>query len=99
MEPMKPMKPMEPMKPFASFDKWWPEELGDPSSSGAQNGMRYAFFPVRRRLIIDDEGKRTTYDSGSHQINGVSQQQSQSHSLTFTTQDGLVDLNKLQQID
>jgi hypothetical protein len=99
MEPMKPMKPMEPMKPFASFEKWWPEDLGEASSSGAQNGMRYAFFPEKRRLIIEDDGKRTTYDSAGHQINGVSQQNSGRHSLTFTSQDGLVDLNELERVD
>jgi hypothetical protein len=44
MEPMKPMKPMEPMKPMAPMDfgpSWWPEDLGQPSTSGAQNGARY----------------------------------------------------------
>ena len=47
MEPMKPMKPMEPMKPMSGGEKWWPNELGQPSSSGSQNSMRYAFFPKR----------------------------------------------------
>ena len=31
---------------------WWPAELGTPSSTGAQNDMRYAFFPAARRLAI-----------------------------------------------
>ncbi len=31
---------------------WWPGELGQPSSSGAQNDMRYAFFPAARRIAI-----------------------------------------------
>ncbi len=44
MKPMAPMKPMEPMKPMAKSEAWWPADLGDPSSSGSQNDMRYAFF-------------------------------------------------------
>ena len=36
---------------------WWPQELGDPSSVGSQNDMRYAVFPVKRRLVIDDHGQ------------------------------------------
>ena len=47
---MKPMEPMKPMKPMAPMEKWWPADLGDPSTSGAQNDMRYAFFPDERRL-------------------------------------------------
>ena len=64
MEPMKPMKPMEPMKPMSGGEKWWPDELGQPSSSGSQNNMRYAFFPKARRLLIEKQGNLTTYDSG-----------------------------------
>jgi hypothetical protein len=73
MEPMKPMKPMEPMKPMSGGEKWWPDELGQPSSSGSQNSMRYAFFPKARRLLIEKQGNLTTYDSGDHQISGMQQ--------------------------
>jgi len=56
MEPMKPMKPMKPMAPMKPMDPpasdWWPEGLSDPGSSGAQNDLRYAFFPKQRRLAI-----------------------------------------------
>ena len=48
MEPMKPMKPMEPMKPMSGGEKWWPDELGQPSSSGSQNSMRYARSSSKR---------------------------------------------------
>ena len=61
MEPMKPMAPMEPMKPMEplKFDPpWWPEDLGEAASSGAQNGMRYAFFPQKRRLLIERDGAK-----------------------------------------
>ena len=73
----------------------WPDEFGAPSSSGSQNGMRYAFFPEARRLIVEDGSKRTVYDTGQHQISGVSQQQSGSRSLRFHSQVGDVHLDDL----
>jgi len=99
MEPMKPMTPMEPMKPMAGGDKWWPDDLGQPSTSGSQNGMRYAFFPGKRRLLIEQNGKLTTYDSADHQISGVSQKDGQTKSLAFTSQKGSVRLDELKQIN
>lgn len=98
MEPMKPMKPMEPMKPMSGGEKWWPDDLGQPSTSGAQNGMRYAFFPDKQRLLIEKDGKLTTYDSGDHRIDGVSQQGGGASSLTFTSQKGSVDLDQLKKM-
>ncbi len=98
MKPMKPMQPMEPMKPLGGGEKWWPEDLGQPSTSGSQNAMRYAFFPDKQRLLIEQDGKLTTYDSGDHRINGVSQQDSQGQSLTFTSQNGSVKLDTLKQV-
>jgi hypothetical protein len=101
MEPMKPMKPMEPMKPMAPMaggESWWPKELGQPSTSGSQNTLRYAFFPEKKRLLVEQDGKRTTYDSGSHHIDGVAQQDSQTRSVTFTSQNGTVNLNALSQV-
>lgn len=98
MEPMKPMAPMEPMKPMVGAEKWWPESLGQPSTSGSQNNLRYAFFPEKRRLLIEQDGKLTTYDSGDHQISGVSQQASADQSLSFTSQLGSVKLDNLEKI-
>ncbi|WP_254073870.1 hypothetical protein [Burkholderia sp. S171] len=98
MKPMKPMKPMEPMKPMPATEKWWPDELGHASSSGSQNGVRYAFFPDKQRLLIEENGDRRAYDSGDHRINGVSQQQSHGHSLAFTSQAGVVNLAELKQV-
>ena len=73
-----------------SSANWWPDELGAPSSTGAQNNLRYAFFPSARRLAIDLGGAVTVYETGDHQISGFSQQQSGDQSLTFTSQHGLV---------
>ena len=69
---------------------WWPAELGSPNSSGSQNNMRYAYFAAARRLVVDIDGQVTVYDTGDHQIGGVSQQQSGSRSVTFTSQHGTV---------
>jgi hypothetical protein len=73
-----------------SSDNWWPEELGHAASTGAQNDLRYAFFPATRRLAINIGGRTTVYDTRDHQIGGFSQQQSGDQSLSFTSQYGLV---------
>jgi hypothetical protein len=51
---------------------WWPADLGVPSSLGAQNEVRYAYFPATRRLAIDINGKVIVYDTQDHQISGFS---------------------------
>lgn len=73
----------------------WPAELGTPSSTGSQNSMAYAVFPATRRLAVEQAGHTTIYDTGDHQIGGVSQQQGGDQSLTFTSQYGLVRLHEL----
>lgn len=73
----------------------WPADLGQPSSAGSQNDMRYAVFPATRRLAVASGGKVTIYDTGEHQIGGVSQAQSGSQSLAFTSQHGTVNLSDL----
>ncbi|WP_320199524.1 SHOCT domain-containing protein [Agrobacterium sp. rho-13.3] len=74
----------------SSHSSSWPHHLGQPSSTGAQNNLRYAFFPANRRLAIDVNGQMTVYDTKDHNIGGFSQQQSGDQSLTFTSQHGLV---------
>lgn len=101
MQPMKPMKAMGPMKPVsAPDDSWWPEGLSNPSSTGGQNGVRYAFFPERRRLAVEQNGKVRQYDTGSHRISGVSQQQQNAEggAPTFASQDGPVSLASLKEL-
>ena len=100
MEPMKPMKPMAPMKPMEGSDaSWWPKGLSNPSSSGSQNGVRYAFFAGQHRLAVEQGGKVKQYDTGDHQISGVRQAQgSQGGSLCFTSQNGDVDLDSLKEV-
>lgn len=74
---------------------WWPADLGVPSSVGAQNEVRYAYFPATQRLAIDRSGKVTIYDTRDHQISGFSQQQPGSGALSFSSQLGGVDVNRL----
>ena len=97
MEPMKPMKPMEPMKPMSGTEVWWPEDLGSPGSSGAQNGMRYAFFPDKHRLLIEKDGTVSTYDSGNYKIGGVSQS-GRGQMPEFSCESGTVNLDDLKQL-
>jgi hypothetical protein len=98
MKPMQGMKPMAPMKPP---ERWWPEELGEhPNSAGGQNEARYAFFAETRRLAVDaGDGKVKVYDTGDHRISGVQQHQSGGgRKVTFTSQDGELDLATLQAV-
>jgi hypothetical protein len=74
---------------------WWPDDLGTPSSTGAQNHVRYAYFAPARRLAIDLNGHVTVYDTLDHRIGGFSQQQSGGSSLSFSSQHGLIDVTQL----
>ena len=93
------MEPMKPMEPLRFEPPWWPPELGEPSSSGGQNGIRYAFFPEKRRLLVERDGKKAVYDTADHQISGISQQSGQSSSLVFTSQLGPVALDTLRRAE
>ncbi|MCJ2064198.1 SHOCT domain-containing protein [Methylobacterium sp. J-088] len=75
---------------------WWPAELGSPASTGSQNGMRYAYFPERRRLAVESGAGVAVYDTGEHHITGVSQANG---SLGFTGQAGAIDLARLRRIE
>ncbi len=83
---------------FGRSSNWWPSDLGMPASTGAQNNLRYAYFPDRQRMALDVNGQVSVYDTGDHQISGFSQQQSGDQSLTFTSQHGMVRLDRLPQI-
>jgi hypothetical protein len=74
---------------------WWPSDLRWPNSTGAQNGVRYAYFGQARRLAIDIGGTVTVYDTLDHQIGGFSQQQSVGGTLSFSSQYGLIDVASL----
>ena len=81
---------------FSQPSTSWPAIFGNPTSSGSQNNFRYAYFASVHRLVIEDDGKRTIYDTKHHQITGVSQQQGAVRSYRFTSQEGQVDLSSLE---
>lgn len=84
---------------FATGD-WWPAELGAPASSGAQNGLRYAYFPGTCRLAIQRNGRLELYDTGDHRISGVSQQQSGAvRDPSFSSDKGQVRLADLKPVN
>ncbi len=83
-----------PPAPGTSGD-WWPADLRWPNSTGAQNGVRYAYFAEARRLAIELNGQVTVYDTLDHQIGGFSQQQSYGGTLGFNSQYGLIDVTSL----
>lgn len=81
--------------PASGGGDWWGPQLRWPNSTGAQNGVRYAYFAQARRLAIEVNGRVTVYDTLDHQIGGFSQQQSYGGSLSFNSQYGLVDVARL----
>ena len=81
--------------PAGSAGEWWPADLGTPAASGAQNAMRYAYFPTQRRLAIAVDGHIRLYDTLDHQVSGVSQQQGTGSTLLFTSQHGVVEVDTL----
>jgi hypothetical protein len=79
--------------------QWWPSGLGIPASIGAQNDLKYAYFPSSSRLVILQDRQVRIYDTGKHRISGVSQQQSGDQTLTFTSQLGLVRVADLRSVN
>lgn len=77
----------------------WPADLGQPGTSGSQNGIQYAVFPATRRLAILSSDGLAIYDTGDHIISGVSQQQGGTSTLSFTSQLGSVPLESLKRVD
>jgi hypothetical protein len=75
--------------------EWWPAGLGTPGAVGSQNDLRYAVFPETRRLVIDDQGTVSVFDTGHHRIFGVAQTQSSDRTMSFTSQEGLVRVTDL----
>lgn len=71
-------------------EKWWPDSLGSPASAGGQNDIRYAYFPALKRLAIKERAKVTIFDTGEHEIFGVSQEQGLNDSLIFESQLGRI---------
>ena len=83
----------------STADRWWPGTLGQPTATGQQNDLYYAYFADARRLAVRRGETVTVHDTGDHRIQGVSQQQSGGHSaVQFESQHGPVDLGQLPQV-
>jgi hypothetical protein len=94
MENMRPLPPMKQMEPMQTAVPWWPPELGDPSISGSADDVGYAYFPEKRRLAIERNGRRRLLDTADHQLTGALQQTSPD-TLYFLSQHGPVDVDAL----
>ena len=76
-------------------ESWWPASFGHPASLGDQNGIRYAYFPEKNLLLIQEGARIDAYDTTGHHFTGVAQQQGPSHSLAFSSDHGAVELKHL----
>ena len=75
----------QPMK----MKRWWSDDLGEASSAGQQNEMRYAIFSHKARIAIMHRNRLEIYDTKHYRITGIAQQQSNHvQHLVFMTQDG-----------
>jgi hypothetical protein len=78
---------------------WWPAELGTPSSTGAQNDIRFAYFRDRERLVIEDKGTLSIYDTHGLAIHGIGQQQGSGQGeIVLSTSGGPVRLSELPRV-
>jgi hypothetical protein len=80
---------------WANSAAWWPAELGQPGSSGGQNGIRYAYFPAHRKLVVEQGGRIKVYETGEHVIGGFSQAQGATTELLFHTAQGVFPVSSL----
>lgn len=88
-------KPLPESQSGGSFSGNWWGDLGQPNSTGSQNGTSYAIFSNIGRLAIQENGNVTVFDTLDNQIGGVGQQQGGNYSVTFTSQYGTVNLSTL----
>ena len=98
MAPMASMPPMAPMAPMEQQRRWWPEQLGMPAASGAQNGMHYAVFPEQRRLALLQGERCRLFVLGDQRVLGLSAQ-GNSGTLMLLTAEGEQPLAGLEELD
>jgi hypothetical protein len=78
-----------------SVTLWWPKQMGEAASSGSSGGLRYAYFAPACRLLIEQQGQLTLYDTGAHHFRGVLQADGADGTLSFASQGGRVTLGSL----
>jgi len=75
-------------------DSWWPASFGTPAASGDRFGMRYAFFPGARRLLIQQGARIDSHDTREYQVKGVAEMSGGTSELSFETDKGAVKLEE-----
>ncbi len=94
MKPLKLLKALEPVrKSSGAVTTWWPQDLGTPSVLGSSNGLQYAYFADRHRLVVDDGKTVKVYDTEAKLISGFTSDDREP--LAFQTQDGRQRLSSL----
>jgi hypothetical protein len=74
-------------------DCGWLSELGIASTSGSSAELRYAYFPLNRRLAVERRGIVTIYDTAEYQFRGLLQAHSaETVGMSILTQRGRVRL-------
>ena len=82
--------------PPPAGESWWPADFGQPAATGDQHGIRYAYFPDRDRLLVQQGARVTSYDTTGQRITGFAQQQSTDTHICFTTERGPLRLEDMQ---
>ena len=80
-------------------ESWWPAALGHPSAEGDQNGVRYAYFADRDRLLVQLVGRIDAYDTAGRDVIGLTQKHGATSSLACITPEGEIDLCVLRKVD
>ncbi len=76
-------------------ESWWPALFGHPAATGDQHGIRYAYFPDRDRLLVQQGARITSYDTPGRRITGFAQEQSTASHICFTSERGPFELGEL----
>lgn len=76
-------------------ESWWPASFGHPTAAGDQHGIRYAYFPDRDRLLVQQGGHILSYDTTGRRIIAFAQEQSTGSRICFTTERGPLELGEM----
>ena len=84
-------------------ESWWPASYGHPSAQGCQSGIRYAWFPGRRCVLVQVGSRIDCFDTADRQVHGVGQtsasvetQQGHTSRLVLSTSTGEIPLDQLE---
>ena len=75
-------------------ESWWPASFGMPAASGERHGMRFAFFPAAKRLLVQQGARIDAHDTRDAQVTGVAEMSGETTSLMFNTDKGTVKLEE-----